>query len=172
MASESSTPATIATPAPAPTAAQEQHEKKTKKAFMGLRIPRKPRAVVKNDESATTLLDSVAKRDPGARVTKRSAAASGGKRKSYDGYDTVSLGNGTASTVVKYVAAAAAIAGLAYVGSQKGLSPLNGMTPRGVPAPQPSASPSPPSGPSSATNGTSLSGGGPTVSLSTSHFSG
>lgn len=74
---------------------------------------RSERKVVKDDDSAEELLDRVARSDTESAVTKRSTGGGGGgKRKSYEGRGE-GLGNGT----IKYVLGAAAVAGLAYLGS-------------------------------------------------------
>ena len=100
-------PAPAVEPKKAPSQAKLESLAKARAAKSKYRSERK---VVKNDDSANELLDRVARSDPDAAVTKRS---SGGKRKSYEGRES-GLGNGT---TIKYVIGAAAIAGLAYLGS-------------------------------------------------------
>ncbi len=74
---------------------------------------RSEKSVVRNDNSADELLDRVARSDTESAVTKRYTPSSGsGKRKGYEGRGE-GLGNGT----IKYVLGAAAVAGLAYLGS-------------------------------------------------------
>ena len=111
-----SAPSTVTEPAPAPAPEPKKAPSQAKleslaKARAAKSKYRSERKVVKDDDSANELLDRVARSDPDAAVTKRSY--SGGKRKSYEGRGSF-LGNGT---TIKYVIGAAAIAGLAYLGS-------------------------------------------------------
>jgi hypothetical protein len=117
-------------------------------------LERKATRVVRDDNSAEELLDRVQQSDSEAHVVKRT----GGKRKGYEGrVESSSSGNGA---TIKYVTAGLAIAGLAYLGSQKGFKfPTMGTT--STPTPETAGTPSPaPSGPTSG------------AVLSTSHYTG
>jgi hypothetical protein len=126
-------------PTPAPTPAPSQPSVKPKsppsqKKLESLakaraaKAERKAGKVVRNDESAEELVERAKTSDPDVEVTKRT------KRKSYEGRES-SSGNGLGSTA-KYVLGAAVVAGLAYLGTQKGMISIPGAASAPTPGKQ------------------------------------